>query len=328
MPIRLNLTRYLRRDPYGAISMIALFLVLAGLTLAALITACEDTEPVKHIDMTRREPITIRQRQAEITYAYLPQYSHAISYQRHHLLVEYLAETTGLKMRQVFPDTFDEHMNMVAQGLIDISFCNPFIYIKMAERQGARAFARVVEPGGRNFRGQIIVRADNRAIRALSDVRGKRWIAVDPSSAGGFLFPLGHFVENGITMSDFAEVAFAPGPGGKQEKAVLGVYSGKYDVGSIREGTLDIMADRIDISQIRVLAETRWYPGWVYAARKGLDPEVVRKVRDAMTSLDMANQRHRPILENAGLTGIIPSQDADFDPVRRLADQIGEDLGR
>jgi phosphonate transport system substrate-binding protein len=317
------LLRKLPRDLPGLLAV-----VLLALLLSVPLMSCGDNEPVRHVDLTKREPITFHQRQEEITYAYAPQYSHATSYQRHHLLVEYLAEVTGLRMRQVFPDTFGEHMNMVEQGLIDISFSNPFIYIKMAERQGAWAFARAVEPEGRNFRGQIITRADNPRIKSLQDVRGERWLAVDPSSAGGYLYPLGHFIENGIHKEDFAEIAFAPGPGGKQEKVVLGVYSGKYGVGSIREGTLDIVANTIDVSQIRVLDVSRWYPGWVYAARKGLDPEIVRKIRDAMIALDITLPTHRPILENAGLTAIIPSQDTDFNPVRRLAEMVGEELVR
>ena len=56
--------------------------------------------------------------------------------------------TTGLTVRQVFPDTFDEHVNMVGRGEIDISFSNPFVYVKIADRYGARAFARVVETAG------------------------------------------------------------------------------------------------------------------------------------------------------------------------------------
>jgi len=322
-PLHKALLRKLPRDLPDLV-----FTVLLALLLAVPLAGCNDNEPVLHVDLTKREPITFLQRQEEITYAYAPQYSHATSYQRHHLLVEYLAEATGLKMRQVFPDTFGEHMNMVEQGLIDISFSNPFIYIKMAERQGAWAFARVVEPEGRNFRGQIITRADNPRVKTLDDVRGERWIAVDPSSAGGYLYPLGHLIEHGIRKEDFAEIAFAPGPGGKQEKVVLGVYAGKYGVGSIREGTLDIVADKVDLSQIRVLAVSRWYPGWLYSARKDLDPEIVRKIRDAMIALDISSPGHRPILENAGLTAIIPAQDADFDPVRRLAEMVGEELLR
>jgi phosphonate transport system substrate-binding protein len=238
--------------------------------------------------------------------------------------VEYLREKTGLNIRQIFPNSFDEHLAMVGQGKIDISYSNPFIYVKAARRFGARAFARTVEVYGReNFRGQIICRADNEEIRSLSDCRGKRWIAVDPGSAGGYLYPLELFIENGIQREDFAVIDFAPGPGARQENVVLAVYAGKYDIGSIREGTLNVVADKIDISRIRVLANTPWYPGWVFAARKDLGADTVGKIKDVLCGLDPNEPRHRKMLDAADIVGIIPADDKDFDGVRRLSQKLG-----
>jgi phosphonate transport system substrate-binding protein len=290
------------------------------LCVGLLLGGCGEEEPTKKVDLSKREEVTVYRPENAITYAYLPQYTHTVSYERHHLVIDYLSRTTGLTIRQVFPDTFDEHMHMVGRGLIDLTFSNPFIYVKIADRYGARAFARVVEAGGKeNFRGQIICRADNPHIKTLADLKGKRLIAVDPTSAGGFLYPWSWVLENGLRKEDFAEITFAPGPGGKQEKVVMAVYSGKYDVGMIREGTLKILADKIDLKVIRVLAYSRWYPGWVYAARRGLDPALVEKIKQALLALNINNPEHKAILEKAGFVGIIPAQDADFNPVRRLA---------
>jgi phosphonate transport system substrate-binding protein len=217
---------------------------------------------------------------------------------------------------------------MVGRGLIDITFSNPFIYVKIAERYGAQAFARVVEAKGKeNFRGEIICRADNPHIKTLADLKGKRLIAVDPTSAGGFLYPWGLILENGLRKEDFAEIAFAPGPGGKQEKVVMGVLSGKYDVGTIREGTLDIMADKIDLKLIRILAHSHWYPGWVYAARRGLDPAILDKIEKALLALNLETPEHLAILRKAGFIAVIPARDEDFNPVRRLG-QIMESGGK
>jgi phosphonate transport system substrate-binding protein len=291
------------------------------LLLACLVVAgCGDSEPAKKIDLSEREEVSPYKPDDAITYAYLPQYAHTVSYERHHLVMEYLARTTGLNMRQVFPDTFDEHMNMVGRGLIDITFSNPFIYVKIAERYGARAFARVVEARGKeNFRGEIICRADNPHIKTLADLKGKRLIAVDPTSAGGYLYPWGLILENGLRKEDFAEIAFAPGPGGKQEKVVMAVLSGKYDVGTIREGTLDIMANKINLKLIRVLAHSHWYPGWVYAARRGLAPAIVEKIKKALLALNRDTPEHTDILKKARFIAVIPAQDEDFNSVRRLA---------
>lgn len=284
---------------------------------------CSDQEPALRVDLQTRQETAPPQVRSGLTYAYLPQYSHTTSYQRHHLLVEYLARTTGLPLRQVFPDTFDEHVKMVAQGQIDISFSNPFVYIRLA-RQGATCFARTVRSSGRaEFRSEIICRSDNRELSTLADCRGKRWIAVDPISAGGYLFALAHFHDLGIDRGDFAEIAFAPGPGGKQENVVLAVLAGKYDFGTIREGTLDVLKGRIDMDQIRVLGRTRAYPEWLFAARKGLDPATVDSIAKAMFALDPRNPEHAKILGEARLARIIPATDRDFDPVRDLVRTLG-----
>jgi phosphonate transport system substrate-binding protein len=260
-----------------------------------------------------------------VTYAYLPQYAHTVSYERHRLLLDYLSRATGLPLRQVFPDTFEEHVRMVERGEIDISFSNPFAYIRMAA-SGARAFARIIEPSGKpDFKSQIICRHDNRQLKSIADCRGKRWMAVDPSSAGGYIYALGEFFDNGIRRSDFAEITFAPGPGGKQEKVVLAVFAGVCDIGSVRDGTLEILRGRIDLGQIRVLAESKSYPGWVYSVRAGFSPEIVEKIGRAMFALRYDRPDDAAILAAAGMRGIIPAADADYDSVRRLAETLGLD---
>ncbi|WP_031479429.1 phosphate/phosphite/phosphonate ABC transporter substrate-binding protein [Maridesulfovibrio frigidus] len=280
-------------------------------------------ENIVKVDMSVREEINVPDPEPAITYAYLPQYSHKVSYQRHNRLIEYLARETGLTIRQVFPDTFEEHRRMVENGDIDISFSNPMTYIKIAGT-GAKAFARIIEPSGSpTFRGQIIARKDNRIIRKVKDCIGKSWIAVDPLSAGGYLFVLGMFLEKGITSDDFKEIAFAAGPGGKQEKAVLAVYAGKYDFASIREGTLDIVKDKVNISKLRVVAETKPYPSWVYAARKDLDPKIIELISNAMFNLSMNKQDQSEILKQAGMRGIISAKDSDYDSIRVLIEKLG-----
>jgi len=302
---------------------------LLAAAVLLLTLACNQEEPALKVDLSRREKPVVSPDSDAVTYAYLPQYSHTVSYQRHHRLVAFLARRTGLKIRQIFPDTFDEHMKMVGQGKIDISYSNPFVYIKLAHRYGAHAFCRIVEADGRrDFRGQIICRADNSAIKTIADCRGKRWIAVDPGSAGGYLYPLGLFMANGIMPADFREIAFSPGPGGKQEKVVLAVYAGKYDIGTIREGTLEVVRDKVNIDEIRVVASTPRYPGWVYASRAGLAPTVVEKIKNALVSLDYGKAADRRILQAASMRGILPCEDRDFDSVRVLARRVGMDLDK
>jgi phosphonate transport system substrate-binding protein len=286
----------------------------------------QDESAIK-VDLTIKEQVIFENEPDVINYAYLPQYSHTISYIRHHALIQYLRQETGLNIKQIFPDTFDQHMKMVGQKKIDISFSNPFIYVNIANQYNAKAFARIVEVNGEDqFRGQIICRADNEVINTIPDCRNKRWIAVDSTSAGGYLYPLGHFIDNGITKKDFREIAFAPGPGGKQEKVILSVYKGKFDIGTIREGSLDVISDKIDIKKIKIVSMTDSYPGWVYSAREGLDKRQKEKIKKALEKLEYNNKIHRAILQAANFIKVIPSNDSDFDSVRKLALRVGLSL--
>ncbi|MFW5971775.1 MAG: phosphate/phosphite/phosphonate ABC transporter substrate-binding protein, partial [Desulfovermiculus sp.] len=276
------------------------------------------------VDLSKRVTIKSQKDLESLTYAYLPQYSHRVSFARHHRIVQYLSKETGLPIRQVFPDSFAQHVQMVGEGKIDISFSNPLVYIQIADQFESQAVARTVEQDGKStFRGQIICREDNKAIQNIQDCRGKRWIAVSPTSAGGYLFALAYFQKHGLSKDDFQRIEFSPGPGGKQEKVVQAVYLGEYDIGSIREGTLDLMQDQVDLSAIRILATTRRYPGWVYAVRQGLDTETVDRITRALCALDRDKPEEEEILAQAHIQRIIPAQDREFDPVRELASQTG-----
>lgn len=314
---------------YSSLSQVFDRVVCGWLLLFAafLLFGCDNGESATKVDLTIREEITFKEEPDRISYAYLPQYSHRESYTRHYLLINYLRKETGLNIQQIFPDTFDQHITMVGQNKIDISFSNPFTYVKLAFQHGAKAFARIVETEGQDkFSGQIICRADNASILNISDCRNKRWIAVDSASAGGFLFPLALFNAHGITYKDFKEIAFTPGPGGKQEKVILSVYNGKYDFGTIREGSLSVLSNKIDLGKIRIVATTDAYPGWVYCARKNLDIITLEKLKQALVKLDGREPEHRKILEAAHFIKVIPSDDSDFDSVRQLADRVGMTL--
>jgi phosphonate transport system substrate-binding protein len=301
--------------------------LIAYVLIGAALSSCTQGEEPTYVDFSKREEIGFEEAPNTITYAYVPQYFHRVSFERHHPLIEYLKRETGLPIRQIFPDSFDDYIKMAGQGKIDISFANPFIYAKVAQRYGARAFARIIEPDGTDsFRGQIICRSDNKEIRTIQDCKGKRWVAVDASSAGGYLYALGHFFDHGIRKEDFAEIMFVPGPGGQQEKVVLAVYNSRYDIGSVREGTLDLVADKIDLSQIRVLAYTPYYPGWMYAYRNGLDPRVLRAVKEALLKIDCLSSEHQPTCNAAHFAGIIPAEDKDYDSIRELAAKVGIEL--
>ena len=87
------------------------FLLLA-LLVPALGAGCDRGEKPIRIDLSKRRETTVHLPPRDITYAYLPQYAHTVSYERHRLLLDYLGRATGLVFHQLFPDTFEQHVRM------------------------------------------------------------------------------------------------------------------------------------------------------------------------------------------------------------------------
>jgi len=68
-----------------------------------LFSGCKEDESSIKVDLTVIEQIIIKDAPDVVTYAYLPQYSHKVSYTRHHSLIQYLRKETGLNIKQIFP---------------------------------------------------------------------------------------------------------------------------------------------------------------------------------------------------------------------------------
>ena len=85
---------------------------LRAALVVPLLAGCGQDDDAIPVDLAKRVDITVRTPPRSLTYAYLPQYAHTVSYERHRLLLEYLTRATGLPLRQVFPDTFEEHVRM------------------------------------------------------------------------------------------------------------------------------------------------------------------------------------------------------------------------
>lgn len=298
--------------------------------LMPILSGC-DNEPSIKVDLSKRIIIEPQKIKPTLTYAYLPQYSHETSFERHTLLVDYLQKTLSQPIQQIFPDTFMSFFQMVQHGEVDIAFVNPVMYVALEQEDPANIslLAKIEELSNKSlFSSEIIVRHDNKNIQTIADCAGKRWIAVDPLSAGGFVFALGLFYEHGLSMQDFAVVDFAHGPGGKQEKAIMGVYTGQYDFATVRDGSVSLMNTTLDISTLRVVARTKEFPSWIFIARKGLDSELKKRVQDALLALsvqdtdEQSNVQARRILEQAHIHAIVPTSKGEYDPIRAIMQNI------
>ncbi|MBU4304462.1 MAG: phosphate/phosphite/phosphonate ABC transporter substrate-binding protein [Candidatus Omnitrophica bacterium] len=260
----------------------------------------------------------------EITFAMLPQMANAIAFKKWKPILDHLEKQTKYKFTQVFPKDFDEHVKLCQEGKIDFAYSNPITYIQMAPKAGERkdghiAIALANRPqGARDFYGLFIIRADNPNIKTINDIKGKKGWIVGWTSAGGYTFQQAYALDNGIDLKTDCMITEAPE--NKQEKVIMAVYNRETDFGCIRNGMLNVMKDKIDLSQLKIFAETPRYPAWVLSYNSRLKPKVVSEIEQALLKVPEGLLKE---VELPGKpTGFVKAIDSDLDSIRKVADKV------
>ncbi len=212
---------------------------------------------------------------------------------------EYHFAIVPLDFRQIEP--------AVKNQTVDFLLVNPSIYVNMEVRYRITRIATLNNLLGDRpwniFGGVIFTRADRKDIRTLEDVRGKRFMAVDRTSLGGFQMAWQTFKNHGIDIHDDTRgLTF----GGTHDAVVRAVLEGKADVGTVRTGILEAMSleEGSPLEKVRILGDlwsdkypfhhsTQLYPEWPFSKLPHTPNRLARRVAIAllrMSSLEPAAQ--------------------------------------
>ncbi len=235
-------------------------------------------------------------------------------------LAAYLSSEIGEKVTIVIPKNFDGVGEMVKAGHMDIAFVNPLIYIQIKEKINIEPLALSSEvKSGTRLRGIIVVRKDS-GINSLRELKGKKFSFVDEDSPAGHIFQklllskAGFDLNKDIVMLPYAKT---------HENAVTAVFNRTADAAGVREEQLDKMKGSLDVSQLKIIGYTDYFPNWPFFASPKLKQETSAKVRAALLKLKPNDPQNEKILGPARLTGFIPVADKEYDDLRKAARLAG-----
>jgi phosphate/phosphite/phosphonate ABC transporter binding protein len=231
-------------------------------------------------------------------------------------LTERLSRATGKKVVLVIAKDFDTFEKQVRDGELDLGFANPLVYVQLKKERDLTPLALGAEKkGGTRFRGILVVRKDS----GLSDVaalKGKKLIFVDADSLGGYISQALLLKKQGFDLArDFVQLPYAK----KHDNVVMAVVNKAADAGGIREDDLDKLKGKIDLSQVKILAYTEYFPNWALFASPRLAPASRDEVKAALLKIGSGD----PVLEAAKLTAFVPVADKDYDGLREAARTVG-----
>jgi len=227
-------------------------------------------------------------------------------------LVEYLARAVGVPVEARPAASYDELVDLASSGEVDLVALSPLAYVLAVDRGAPlRILATPVERGSPTYLGYVVVRADDRRHRRVSDLRGARFAFVARTSASGWLYPRALLREYGLDpdrdLSARLETGTHPG-------VVQAVLEGRADAGAIGSSLMDIAGAS---GTLRVIGKTARIPFDAFCVRTGLDEGTTRRVRRALLAVSERADLQRQVAEPLAFSGWIEGDDARYDSVRR-----------
>ncbi len=244
-----------------------------------------------------------------------------------------LKDVTNLTFKVSVPTSYTAVIEAMGAGQVDVGWLAPFAYVLAHDKNGSEVILASVRQGSKTYRAQIITRADS-GITKIEDLKGKKFAFVEPASASGFLFPNALLAEKGIDYKTyFSETIFAGG----HDKVVIAVYNKTVDAGatfgdSVEGGpptdarTLVLSTYPDVMEKLKPIAVTDPIPNDTVSVRKGLDPAMVKLIKDGLLYLQSTPEGQKYLKDLYNINGLAAADDKDYDSIRRAAKALNLDL--
>ena len=225
----------------------------------------------------------------------------------------------------VEPSNIEQLEQLVKQRQIDFVITQPVTFIELQVKYSASSVLTLVDESQSDKFGSVIFVQSDSPIQQLSDVKGKTIAGANPKGLGGWLIGYNELINQGVGDFDESKVSFL----GVQENIVNAVLAGSVDVGIVRTGVLERLANAqaINLSDLKVLnakhvsdfpylLSTDLYPEWALVKSSHTPKTIAKKVASALLSM-------APNSEAAKARGywewVTP---VDYQPIRELMQKL------
>ena len=236
--------------------------------------------------------------------------------QRFTPLAKYLGELMARPVVVRVGRDYDEHMTAIGTNAVDIAFMGPAPYVLMVAHYDKKPLLARIEVDGKPLLGGVIIARTGDPLRGLSDLKGRRFAFGDRDSTMSSLVPQYMLQEAGVPLSALASYEFLGG----HKNVALGVLSGDYDAGAVKQEVFDELAPR----GLRVLATMPTVSEHLFVARSNLPPPQIERLRQGLLDLK-THPQGKSIMQSIhkGMTSMTPVSDADYQSLRAIMRALG-----
>ncbi len=237
-------------------------------------------------------------------------------------VISYLEQALGREVRHFAATDYAGVVEALRNETADAGFMGPLQYVMAHHQAGATPIVGEVYGGSPSYRSRIFVRTDS-GIDSLAKVRGRTIAFVDPISSSGYMVPLEIFRGAGLIKQPakaerfFKRIYFAGG----DEQAIRAVYNRFVDAAGVGQYAYGLLRPE-ERDELVAIAESGPIPSHCVVVRRGLDPELARRLQQALLAL--GDGSHRELLARLySVDGYVAVTHETYADVERLARDYG-----
>ncbi len=245
-------------------------------------------------------------------------------------LAERLSEELGIEVEGKVMVNYNALIEAMGAEQVQIGFIPAFGYVIANEQYDTEVILKSIRHGSGSYKAQYVVRSDS-GIDSLEDLEGKIWAYADKGSTSGYLFPASQLMEkfdyeNGPELE--SEFFGGSKPAGGHDTAALAVLDGEADVATTFDDVRDnLEEDYPEIKEdLKVIDYTDEIPNDTISVTKGLDSELVEKIKEVFLSFNDDEEMIKIMHDVYTWDAIEEATDEEYEVVRKTYKKFQDDI--
>ena len=256
-----------------------------------------------------------------IKFGVIPRDNPRIAYEKYQPLIDYLNEVTPHRFELVLFKSYEETVDALGQGRLDMAFLGPLTYLEARKKYAAHAVLRsVTEDGSATYQSAVVTRNDSQ-VMSLADLKGKSFAFAAMRSTSGNLFPRYMLAEADIHLKDFTRYMNF----NYHDSVVKRLLRGEYDAGTVRKS----VADKFLPAGLKIIKTSEPIPTGPLVVGPDAKYSVVKDVRKALLQLKETEHGQSVLqkLDQEMRGGFIESSDKDYQGIRKMMNDVPKTCG-
>ena len=232
-------------------------------------------------------------------------------------LTEYLTRKTGIRVSFRASPNLGSAVNELGKDYTQIAYLTPVAYIEAREKYKAQPLASPITHGKSTFNLMVAVRSDS-PYKTLDDLKGKKFAFGDQKA----LLQRAVVVGGGVKLEEFSQYGFLK----HYDNIAKAVLNKDFDGGILKDTIYEEFAPK----GLRKIYTSPPLSSYLFALSDRVPPATAKKLRAAFMELKNNTPEGAAVLKelDKGYDGFEPTEDKDYDAIRKLIAPFQQELAK